>query len=128
MRKALVCIAMICMLCTVMALPTYAAPGMGESQEEMGDDLDYGLEEYERRNPNINPSISTSRVIGGLIDDICQVAIYIGAIQFAVGLVMYIMAYKDDHPESISRAARMMVVGAVLLGLKALLRTAKLIY
>ena len=132
MRKVLVCVVMICMLCVVMTLPTYAGIRDDVVQEEFGggDDnsnFDEKMEEFERLHPNINPNISTSEVLGGLIDDICRVARYIGIIQFVVGLVMYIMAYKDDHPESIARATGMMVIGAILLGLKTLLKTSGLI-
>lgn len=128
MRKFLVCVVMICILCTILVLPAYAkVPGSGTVQEEFGGGEAGGTIAPSHNDPTIYPYISTSKVIGGLIDDVCQVARYIGFIQFAVGLVMYIMAYKDDHPESITRAARMMVIGAILLSLKPLLKTAKLI-
>ena len=76
---------------------------------------------------SINTSAAPTNVVSGIIDFICTVAMYIGFVVTASGIFMFIMAYKDDNAESQSRGARMAVVGALLIGLKPLLKLVKII-
>lgn len=69
----------------------------------------------------IKTDLSTDAMIGGIVDFICKVAFYIGAVVLVSGIFMFIFAYKDDNAESQSRAIRFAVIGAVLLGLKQML-------
>ena len=70
----------------------------------------------------INTGLTTETLVGGIIEFVCQVAMYIGFVIAAAGIFMFIMAYKDDNTESQSRGARFAVVGALLIGLKPLLK------
>ena len=75
----------------------------------------------------INTGMTTEGLVGGIIDFVCTAAMYIGFVIAAAGIFMFIMAYKDDNAESQSRGARMAVVGALLIGLKPLLKLTGLI-
>lgn len=76
---------------------------------------------------SINTSITTDSLVFGIIDFICTAAMYIGFVIVASGIFMFVMAYKDDNAESQSRGARFAVVGALLIGLKPLLKLVKII-
>ena len=74
-------------------------------------------------NPKVNTAITTDGLVGGIIGFICTIAMYVGFVVAVSGIFMFIMAYKDDNAESQSRGARLAIVGAVLIGLKPLLKT-----
>ena len=86
-----------------------------------------GQEDVNNNAPDIDTALQPQKIINNLIETICEVAKYIGIIQFVVGVFMFIMAYKDDNAESQSRGARLAVVGALLIGLKPLLKLTGLI-
>lgn len=75
----------------------------------------------------INDNMDTKDMIGGIIGFIIEVAKWMGLVVVAAGIFMFVFAYKDDNAEAQSRAARFAVVGALLLGLEAILKVTGLI-
>ena len=71
----------------------------------------------------VNTNQSVDKILGGIVDFICQVGQYVGAVVLVSGIFMFILAYKDDNAESQSRAIRFAIVGAVLMSLKVMLKT-----
>lgn len=76
---------------------------------------------------SINTGANTATVVGGILDVVFQVAMYMGFIIAGTGVFTFIMAFKDDNAESQSRGARLAVVGAILIGLKAIVSLTGLI-
>lgn len=76
---------------------------------------------------SINTKLTTEGLVGGIIDFVIKVAFYVGFVITAAGIFMFVMAYKDDNSESQSRAARMAVVGAILIGLETILKLTGLV-
>lgn len=66
----------------------------------------------------INPNATTDTVIGGILDVIFKIAFYIGIVIAIIGVVSFILAFKDDNAESQSRGVRLAVVGTALIGIK----------
>lgn len=75
----------------------------------------------------IKKNVDTATVVGGILDVIFDVAMYMGFIIAGAGIFTFIMAFKDDNAESQSRGARLAVVGAILLGLKTIVSLTGLI-
>lgn len=75
----------------------------------------------------INEDADTASVVGGILDVVFQVAMYMGFIIAGAGVFTFIMAFKDDNAESQSRSARLAVVGAILIGLKAVVKLTGLV-
>lgn len=75
----------------------------------------------------IKTNVDTKTVVGGILDVVFQVAMYMGFIIAAAGIFTFIMAFKDDNAEAQSRGARLAVVGAILIGLKAVVKLTGLI-
>lgn len=75
----------------------------------------------------INQNADTASVVGGILDVVFKVAMYMGFIIAGAGVFTFIMAFKDDNAESQSRGARLAVVGAILIGLKAVVQLTGLI-
>lgn len=75
----------------------------------------------------VNTNMNTEQLLGGIVDFICKLALYIGIVIVATGIFMLIMAYKDDNSEQQTRGVRVAVVGAALVGFQALLRLTGLI-
>lgn len=75
----------------------------------------------------INQNANTASVVGGILDVVFKVAMYMGFIIAGAGIFTFIMAFKDDNAESQSRGARLAVVGAILIGLKAVVQLTGLI-
>ena len=75
----------------------------------------------------INTGADTDKLVGGILDVVFQVAMYMGFVIAAAGVFTFIMAFKDDNAESQSRGARLAVVGAILIGLKAIVSLTGLI-
>lgn len=71
---------------------------------------------------SINTGLDTEQLVGGIIDFICKVAFYMGFVVVATGVFMLVFAYKDDNAEGQSRAVRVAVVGAILIGLTSILK------
>lgn len=69
----------------------------------------------------IDTNLDLDALGGGVIDLICKIALYVGVIMAAGGVFSLILAYKDDNADGQSRAIRVVVVGAALIGLRMLL-------
>ena len=76
------------------------------------------------RADTLNPTVDIDTLFGGITDIICQIAMYMGGFLVIAGSVSLILAYKDENSEQQTRAVRLIVVGAALMGLKPLLHTA----
>lgn len=126
--KVLVCVLTVFMICSTCVVPTYAKIQSDIVQDNFdGDTGGTGNLPYIDTSTNIKPGMTAQKMLGSLIDTICAVAFYIGIIMVTIGVFMIIMAYKDDNPEAISRGARMAVIGALLVGIKAILKGTGLI-
>lgn len=75
----------------------------------------------------INENTDIGVLIGSIIDFICKIAFYMGLIILITGIVMLVLAYKEDNSEQQTRGVRVIVVGAVLIGLPVLLKTTGII-
>lgn len=75
----------------------------------------------------INPDADTETVIGGIMDVVFQVAFYMGLVIAVIGVVSFIMAFKDDNAESQSRGIRLAIVGTALIGIETLVKMTGLI-
>lgn len=69
----------------------------------------------------INPNATTESVIGGILDVIFKVAFYIGIVIAVIGVVSFILAFKDDNAEQQSRGIRLAIVGTALIGIRVLI-------
>lgn len=69
----------------------------------------------------INPNATTETVIGGILDVIFQIAFYIGVVIAIIGVVSFILAFKDDNAEQQTRGIRLAIVGTALIGIKLLI-------
>jgi len=75
----------------------------------------------------IDTNLDLDALGGGVIDLICKIALYVGVIMAAGGVFSLVLAYKDDNADGQSRAIRIVVVGAALIGLKMLLQVVGII-
>ena len=75
----------------------------------------------------INPNATTESVIGGILDVIFQIAFYLGIVIAIIGVVSFILAFKDDNAEQQSRGIRLAIVGTALIGIKFLIQLTGLI-
>lgn len=75
----------------------------------------------------VETNLTTEGVVGGIVGFIVDVAKWIGIVVVVSGIFMFIFAYKDDNAESQSRAIRFAVIGALMIGLELILKTAGLI-
>ena len=76
---------------------------------------------------SINSKATTASVMGGILDIIFNIAFYIGVVIAVIGVVSFVLAFKDDNAESQSRGVRLAIVGIVLIGIKALIKMTGLI-
>lgn len=68
-------------------------------------------------------SASLSSIIQMMIDDvICPIFVAIGVISLVYGIFQLVNAFRNDDPDSKSRATQAMVVAAVLIGLPAVVQ------
>lgn len=75
----------------------------------------------------IKTDLDTETVIGGILDVIFKIALYIGIVIAVVGVFSFILAFKDDNAEAQSRGIRLAIVGCALIGLKVLVELTGLI-
>lgn len=75
----------------------------------------------------INTNATTESVIGGILDVIFKIALYIGIVLAVIGVVQFILAFKDDNAEQQSRGIRLAVIGTALIGVKVLIQLTGLI-
>lgn len=69
----------------------------------------------------INPNATTENVIGGILDVIFKIAFYIGIVLAVIGVVQFILAFKDDNAEQQARGVRLAIIGTALIGIKVLI-------
>lgn len=75
----------------------------------------------------INPNATTESVIGGILDVIFKIAFYIGIVIAVIGVVQFILAFKDDNAEQQSRGIRLAIVGTALIGIEVLIKLTGLV-
>lgn len=75
----------------------------------------------------INSNASTETVVGGILDVVFQLAKYLGYATAVIGIFMFIYSFKDDRAELQSAGIKTAIVGAGLLGLRALVKLTGLI-
>lgn len=69
----------------------------------------------------ITEDTDPNKLMGGIIDQLCNVALYVGIGLVGFGLFQLFMAFKDEDAGSKSRAMMLVGVGIVLIGLKSAL-------
>lgn len=75
----------------------------------------------------INKNATTESVVGGILDVVFQIAFWLGAVIAVIGVISFIMAFKDDNAEQQSRGIRLALVGTALIGIKLLIQMTGLI-
>ena len=70
---------------------------------------------------NVDAVKDPAKLMGGVIDQLCTVAMYVGIGLVGFGLFQLFMAFKDEDSGSKSRAMLLCGCGIVLCGLKAAL-------
>lgn len=76
---------------------------------------------------SINDKATTASVVGGILDVVFNIALYLGIVIAVIGIVSFIIAFKDDNAESQSRGIRLAIVGTALIGIKVLIKMTGLI-
>lgn len=69
-------------------------------------------------------NLDSKQVVGGILDVIFEIAMYIGIVLGVIGVFQFIMAMKDDNAEQQTRGIRLAIVGIALIGLRILIKTA----
>lgn len=87
----------------------------------------FGLAMPASAGTTINTGATTETVIGGILDVVFKVAMYMGIVIAVIGVVSFILAFKDDNAESQSRGIRLAIVGTALIGMKTLIKLTGLI-
>ena len=75
----------------------------------------------------INPNLTTESGVGAILDIIFQIGFYVGAIGVVMGIFITVQSFLTENPESRNKGITFAVVGAVLMGLELLLKTAGII-
>lgn len=75
----------------------------------------------------INTNLDLDSLFGGVVDMIIKIAFYVGAVLAVGGIFSLLLAYKDDNADAQSKAVRIIVIGGVLVGLRAFLQLAGII-
>lgn len=75
----------------------------------------------------IKSNIDMDTLFGNMANIIIKIAFYVGAIVAISGIFQLVLAYKDDNSDSQTRAVRLIVVGAVLIGFRTILQIAGII-
>ena len=75
----------------------------------------------------IKNDINMDDLFGNMAEIIIKLAFYVGAIIAIGGIFSLILAYKDDNADGQTRAVRLIVVGAVLVGFRTILQIAGII-
>ena len=69
-------------------------------------------------------NLDSATVVGGILEVIFEIAMYIGIVLGVIGVFQFIMAMKDDNAEQQTRGIRLAIVGIALIGLRVLIKTA----
>lgn len=75
----------------------------------------------------INSTLDMDTLFGNMAEIIIKIAFYAGAIIAIGGIFALILAYKDDNADGQTRAVRLIVVGLLLVGFRAVLTLAGII-
>lgn len=75
----------------------------------------------------LDPDLDLDSLFGGVVDMIIKIAFYVGAVLAVGGIFSLLLAYKDDNADAQSKAVRIIVIGGVLVGLRAFLQLAGII-
>lgn len=75
----------------------------------------------------IKSNIDMDVLFGNMANIIIKIAFYCGAIIAISGIFQLVLAYKDDNADGQTRAIRLVVVGAVLIGFRTILQIAGII-
>ena len=75
----------------------------------------------------IKANIDMDTLFGNMAEIIIKIAFYVGAIVAISGIFQLVLAYKDDNSDGQTRAVRLVVVGAVLIGFRSILQIAGII-
>lgn len=71
----------------------------------------------------VNENIDAANLVGMIIGLVVQIASWMGALTFVVGLIMFGYSLMNDNPEGKTRAGNVILAGAVLLIIRTLLAT-----
>lgn len=66
-------------------------------------------------------AVDTKSIIGRVVGLITSIAMYIGIVLLAWGIVQLVLAFKNEDADSKSRAIMLIVVSVALIGLKPIL-------
>lgn len=70
----------------------------------------------------LNPDgIDIETIIGSILGIILTIAMYVGVVLLTYAVFQLVMSFKNDDAEGKSRATQLLVVSAVLIGLKKLM-------
>lgn len=70
----------------------------------------------------LNPDgIDIETIIGSILGIILTIAMYVGVVLLTYAIFQLVMSFKNDDAEGKSRATQLLVVSAVLIGLKKLM-------
>lgn len=70
----------------------------------------------------LNPEgIDIETIIGSILGIILTIAMYVGVVLLTYAVFQLVMSFKNDDAEGKSRATQLLVVSAVLIGLKKLM-------
>lgn len=75
----------------------------------------------------VHYSADSDTIVNSVIGIILKVAQFIGAAMLIWGLVMFGLAIKNDEPDSKQKALMTTFAGVILIGLRTILQTAKII-
>lgn len=75
----------------------------------------------------VNANATTAGVVGGILDVIFQIMMYLGIVLAVLGVGQFLYAYKDQNSEAQGNGIRLALIGAALIGLKALIKATGLI-
>lgn len=75
----------------------------------------------------VNPGLTQEAGIGAILTIIFQVAFYIGAVGVVMGVFLTVQSFMSDNPEKRNQGITLAIVGAVLMGLETLMKTAGIV-
>lgn len=69
----------------------------------------------------VNTNVDLDAMMGGIVDIIIKLAMYVGVALAVGGAFSLLLAYKDGNSTEQSSAVRLVVIGAALMGFRGLL-------
>lgn len=74
--------------------------------------------------PKLNTNLGKDEGMGAILSIIFSIAQAVGGISLVMGIFMTVQSFMSDNPEKRNQGVTLAIVGAVLMGLEALLKTA----